>query len=112
MTRQAGLYGTVTVDYHTGNESSITNSATGALGYDVVFGLESRYNMSNYNGFVGSHYFEIVMNDYIQGYMLIATGAGGSMLYKWLGTFVFVKVNITFTFVGLATWTSLIRFPY
>ena len=95
VTRQAGLYGTVTVDYHTGNDSSTTNSANGELGYDVMFGLDSHYNVSSYGGFLGSHYFEMVVNGGDrQGYLLVATGNGSSMLYKWMGTFIFVKVSL------------------
>lgn len=52
--------------------------------------------MSTYNGFVGSHFFEIFSNGdgrNNEGYLLIAGGNGDSMLYKWMGTFVFVKVS-------------------
>ena len=90
MTRRAGHYGSVTIDYHTEDVSATTSH-----GADVVFGLESRFNVSSVGGrFTAAHFFtmETVDGHSDEGYLLTGYDQNPSLLYKWMGTFVYIKV--------------------
>ncbi|XP_066912895.1 adhesion G-protein coupled receptor V1-like isoform X2 [Clytia hemisphaerica] len=92
VTRQYGLYGSVSVDFTTQN--GLAESHSGA---NVEFGLDSMYNLSQHGGFTAAHHFDLASNIDKDGrrsnesYLLVATDNGQSMLYKWMGTFVYVK---------------------
>jgi len=99
VTRQHGLYGSVTVDYETKNGLATSNH--GDISH---IGLESVYNVSGDRlGFASAHHFKMVdvLHNGGKGYgdfLLLSTNNGISTLYKWMGTFVKVKVHIKFVF--------------
>ena len=92
-----GLYGSVSVDYDTRN--GLAESHSGAT---VEFGLDFMYNLSQHGGFTAAHHFDLASNIDKNGrpsnesYLLVATGNDQSMLYKWMGTFVYVEVMTNF----------------
>ena len=95
VTRQHGLYGSVAVEYETRS-----GSATSYHGNISHFGLESVYNVSgDMQGLASAHHFKMV--DGVNGdgsksygdFLLLSTRNELSTLYKWMGTYVKVKVH-------------------
>ena len=84
ITRHNGLFGTIAVDYKTNGNTAVSHH-----GKISVFGIESYFNTSRDNELVESHHFEV--NN--KNYLMMSFQDGSTKLYRWQGTFVYVKVR-------------------